>query len=141
LPAIDWRLAQWRPRELSQRHPYPASIGKRRSGWRQEASVELRMYPLRRLLMKSLLSLTAIAIVLSGPALAAGKCSTSPKSRWQPQSNLEAQLASEGFKVRQVKVENGCYEVYATNKDGKRENIAFNAETLERLDNAEAGEN
>ena len=87
--------------------------------------------------MKALYLLTATVIVLSGPALAAGKCSASPKAKWQ----LEAQLASEGLKVRQVKVENGCYEVYATDKDGKRMNIAFNAETLEKLDNAEAGEN
>jgi hypothetical protein len=91
--------------------------------------------------MKTMFLLTAVAIALSSPALAAGKCSTSPRAAWQPQAKLEAQLASEGFKVRQVKVESGCYEVYATNKDGKRENIAFNAETLERLDNAEAGEN
>ena len=35
----------------------------------------------------------------------------------------------------------GCYEVYATNKGGNRANMAFNAETLEKLDNAEAGEN
>jgi hypothetical protein len=92
--------------------------------------------------MKTTSLLTAVAIaLLSSPALAAGKCSTSPRAAWQPQAKLEAQLASEGFKVLQVKVESGCYEVYATNKDGKRENIAFNAETLERLDNAEAGEN
>jgi hypothetical protein len=91
--------------------------------------------------MKALYLLTATVIVLSGPALAAGKCSASPNAKWQAQSKLEAQLASEGLKVRQVKVENGCYEVYATDKDGKRMNIAFNAETLEKLDNAEAGEN
>ena len=40
-----------------------------------------------------------------------------------------------------IKVEGGCYEVYATDKAGKRANMAFNAETLEKLDNAEAGEN
>ena len=50
-------------------------------------------------------------------------------------------LQADGYKVRQIKVEGGCYEVYATDKDGKRANMAFNAETLEKLDNAEAGEN
>ena len=50
-------------------------------------------------------------------------------------------MKSEGFKVKQIKVENGCYEVYATAADGKRANMAFNAETLEKLENAEAGEN
>lgn len=92
--------------------------------------------------MKRMILLTAVLIAASiSPALAAGKCSTSPKSKWQPQAKLEAQLQSEGLKVRRIKVENGCYEVYATDKSGKRSNMAFNAETLEKLDNAEAGEN
>lgn len=91
--------------------------------------------------MKRMVLLTAVLIATTGPALAAGKCSTSPKSKWQPQSKLEAQLQSEGLKVRRIKVENGCYEVYATDKSGKRSNMAFNAETLGKLDNAEAGEN
>ena len=91
--------------------------------------------------MKRFALVSAIVIATTSPALAAGKCSTAPKSMWQPQSKLETQLQSAGFKVRQVKVENGCYEVYATDKSGKRANMAFNAETLEKLDNAEAGEN
>jgi hypothetical protein len=91
--------------------------------------------------MKLFSALTVIAIASASPALAEGKCATGPKSKWLPKSALETQLQADGYKVRQVKVENGCYEVYATNKDCKRENIAFNAETLERLDNAEAGEN
>ena len=91
--------------------------------------------------MKRMVLLAALAITAAGPAFAAGKCATSPKSKWQPQSKLETQLKSEGLKVRQIKVENGCYEVYATDKSGKRANMAFNAETLKKLDNAEAGEN
>lgn len=90
--------------------------------------------------MKRMVLLTALLVAATGPALAAGKCSTSPKSKWQPQSKLETQLQSEGMKVRRIKVENGCYEVYATDKSGKRANMAFNAETLQKLDNAEAGE-
>ena len=91
--------------------------------------------------MKFAYLLTALAVALTSPALAAGKCATSPKAKWQPKSALEEQLKSEGFKVKQIKVENGCYEVYATAADGKRANMAFNAETLEKLENAEAGEN
>jgi hypothetical protein len=90
--------------------------------------------------MKHTSLLIAAVVFTSSPALASGKCSTAPQSKWQPQPKLEAQLLSDGFKVRQIKVERGCYEVYATDKDGKRINMAFNAETLEKLDNAEAGE-
>ncbi len=91
--------------------------------------------------MKVLSALVVLAIATTGPALAAGNCSTAPKSKWQPRSVLEAQLQSDGYKVRQIKVEGGCYEVYATDKEGKHANMAYNAETLEKLDNAEAGEN
>ena len=85
--------------------------------------------------------LAAMAFAVASPAFATGTCSTAPKASWQPQSNLESQLKSEGLTVRQIKVENGCYEVYATDNAGKRLNLAYNAETLEKLENAEAGEN
>ncbi len=91
--------------------------------------------------MKLFFALTALSVVVAGPALAEGKCSSAPKSKWQPRSTLESQLQTDGYKVRQIKIEGGCYEVYATDKDGKRANMAFNAETLEKLQNAEAGEN
>ena len=92
--------------------------------------------------MKRAFLLTAAALVVASPAFAAGgTCSKAPKSAWQPQSKLESMLKAEGLTVRQIKVENGCYEVYATDKAGKRLNIAYNAETLQKLDNAEAGEN
>ncbi len=91
--------------------------------------------------MKSLLALAALAVAFASPALADGKCSNAPKSLWQAKTALESQLQADGYKVRQIKTEGGCYEVYATDKDGKRANMAFNAETLQKLDNAEAGEN
>jgi hypothetical protein len=85
--------------------------------------------------------LAAMAVAVASPAFAAGSCSTAPQSSWQPQSSLESQLKSEGLTVRQIKVESGCYEVYATDQSGKRVNLAYNAETLQKLNNAEAGEN
>jgi len=91
--------------------------------------------------MKVLSAFAVLAIVAAGPAFAAGTCSSAPKSKWQSKSALESQLQTDGYKVRQIKTEGGCYEVYATDKDGKRANMAFNAETLEKLENAEAGEN
>ena len=91
--------------------------------------------------VKTLFVLVALGSLVAGPALPAGKCAPTPKAQWQPKSVLESKLTADGYKVRQVKVEGGCYEVYATDKDGKRANMAFNAQTLERLDNAEAGEN
>ena len=90
--------------------------------------------------MKLFSALTVIAIAAAGPAFAEGKCATAPKSKWQPKSALETQLRSDGYTVRQIKIEGGCYEVYPSDKDGKRANMAYNAETLEKLSNVEAGE-
>ena len=92
--------------------------------------------------MKVCLALVAtIALVAASPALANGKCSFAPKSKWQPKEALQRQLESDGYNVRQIKIEGGCYEVYAVDREGKRANMAYNAETLEKLDNPEAGEN
>ena len=69
-----------------------------------------------------------------------GRLLHAPKSKWQPKSALESQLQASGYKVRQIKTEGGCYEVYATDKGGNRANMAFNARRSSE-GNAEAGEN
>lgn len=92
--------------------------------------------------MKHILTIASVLTILaSGPALAAGgACSSAPKSAWKPQSTLTAKLETQGLKVRQIKEEGGCYEVYAVDSKGKRVNVAYNAETLKKAPNAEAGE-
>jgi hypothetical protein len=82
----------------------------------------------------------AFVVLMAGPALAAGGCSTAPAAKFQPKASLETKLKAEGLTVRRIKVENGCYEVYAVDKSGKRVNAAYNAETFKKLANAEAGE-
>lgn len=91
--------------------------------------------------MKLIATVSVLTVVLSTGAHAATECSTSPAAKFQPQANLEAQLKKDGLNVRRVKVEKGCYEVYAIDKNGKKVNEAFNAETLAKVDNPEAGEN
>lgn len=85
--------------------------------------------------------LTALALLISGPAMADATCSTAPAAKFKPKSALEAQLTAEGLTVRRIKLENGCYEVYAVDKSNKKVNTAYNAETLEKVTNPEAGEN
>jgi hypothetical protein len=87
------------------------------------------------------LALTALFILMAAPAFAATTCSTSPAAKFKPQATLETQLKADGLTVRQIKVEKGCYEVYAVDKAGTKVNAAYNAETLEKVANAEAGEN
>ncbi len=88
-----------------------------------------------------LITAVSFALIVASPAFANGKCASAAKSKWQPKGALEQQLKDQGYVVRRIKVEGGCYEVYAFDKEGKRANMAYNAETLEKLDNPEAGEN
>lgn len=92
--------------------------------------------------MKHIVTALSILTMLSvaGPAFAAGSaCSSAPKSAWKSQATLKANLKKEGLKVRRIKEEGGCYEVYAV-RNGKRINVAYNAQTLKKVSNAEAGE-
>ena len=88
-----------------------------------------------------LIAAASFALILASPVFAHGKCTSAAKSKWQPKEALEQQLKDQGYLVRRIKIEGGCYEVYAFDKEGKQANMAYNAETLEKLDNAEAGEN
>lgn len=88
-------------------------------------------------------SLIAIALIATAaPAFAAtATCSTADATKFAPQSKLQDLLKTKGLTVKQIKTEKGCYEVYAVDKSGKKVNTAYNAETLQQVANAEAGEN
>ncbi|MCG2592593.1 PepSY domain-containing protein [Ramlibacter sp. XY19] len=82
--------------------------------------------------MKSLLTAIA-ALTLGASAFAHGefKCDV-PKAEWKPQMELKAKLETDGWKkVRQVKVENGCYEVYGFDEKNERAEKFYNPKTFE----------
>lgn len=95
------------------------------------------------------LPLTILAALLAAPVLAgtttttpaAATCSKADASKFSPLDAFKAKLTATGLTVKKVKTENGCYEVYAVDAQGKKVNAAYNAETLEPVANAEAGEN
>jgi hypothetical protein len=68
------------------------------------------------------------------------KCEPIPQAEWKPQMELQKKLAGEGWKVRQVKTWNGCYEVYGVDDKGARSEAFFNPKTFERVDTEEAAE-
>ena len=70
------------------------------------------------------LSVTAFATGLA-------TCDSGPKETWQPQEKLEQLLKDKGWQVRRIKVDGGCYEVYALNEKGERVEAYFHPKTLE----------
>ena len=83
--------------------------------------------------MRQLLNILAAGLVLgSGAAHATGlaTCDSGPKQGWQPQAKLEEALKSQGWTVRKVKVDGGCYEVYALDDKGQKVEAYFHPVTL-----------
>jgi hypothetical protein len=92
--------------------------------------------------MNRIIATIAFASLMTSSAFAVeSACSTADKAKFKPQAALTAMLAKDGVTVKKIKTEKGCYEVYAVGKDGKKMNEAFNAETLVKVANPEAGEN
>ena len=86
---------------------------------------------LKRLRTASVLAVGLLALG-SGSILAAEKCSV-PQTEWQPQEVLKERLEKDGWSIRNIKIDKGCYEVYGLDKAGNRMETYFNPKTLEPL--------
>jgi hypothetical protein len=75
------------------------------------------------------------ALSLSGTVFATGlaTCDSGPQETWQPQAKLEELLKSKGWEIRRIKVDGGCYEVYALDEKGQKVEAYFHPKTLERV--------
>ena len=80
-------------------------------------------------------SIAAAAALVAMQASATGlaTCDSGPQETWQPQAKLEKQLTDKGWQVRRIKVDGGCYEVYAINEKGEKVEVYFHPKTLEAV--------
>ena len=75
-----------------------------------------------------------VSAAFTAPALAhEERCEAIPKAEWKPKAELEKKLTDGGWKVKRVKVENGCYEVYGFDEKGAKVEVFFHPKTLERV--------
>jgi hypothetical protein len=81
---------------------------------------------------RSLVTLALLGATLSTSAFATGlaTCDSGAQESWQPQAKLEHQLKEKGWQVRRIKIDGGCYEVYALNEKGERVEAYFHPKTL-----------
>ena len=78
-------------------------------------------------------STIAIALLVSGSLVGAtglATCDSGKPETWQPQEKLEAMLKERGWQIRRIKIDGGCYEVYAVNEKGERVEAYFHPQTL-----------
>lgn len=70
-------------------------------------------------------SLFVAAASLSAAAMAAPECTTAPPEQWMSQDQMKQQVIDQGYAIKVFKVSGNCYEVYGTDKDGKKVEIYF----------------
>ena len=77
--------------------------------------------------------IVATAVIVSfTPAGATGltTCDSGAESSWKSQGALKKQLTDKGWKVRRIKTDGGCYEVYAIDDKGDRVESYFHPVTF-----------
>ena len=58
-------------------------------------------------------------------------CTSAPRSDWRSVDDVRAAAEALGYKdIRRVKVDDGCYEAYASDKDGRRVEVYFDPVSL-----------
>lgn len=74
--------------------------------------------------MSKLLISTAAVLMLAAPAFASGsKCDSPAQDQWMSKADLTAVFVEKGYDVKNIKIEDGCYEVYALDAKGAKVEI------------------
>ena len=79
--------------------------------------------------MKPFTLVSALCLAAAAPmtAWAGANCKVNPKADWMSEADAKAQ----GYKIAKFKIDGNCYEIYGTNKDGKKVEIYFDTKSLE----------
>lgn len=77
----------------------------------------------------TLVFLGITAILSTGNVIADDLC-TVPEANRQPIESLQSKLESEGWEIKKLKVDDGCYEAYAINAEGQKVEAYFDPQTF-----------
>lgn len=83
--------------------------------------------------MRSIILTLCLASSLGSAAFASDKCNV-PLADRQPPAALKTKLEADGWQVRSIKTEDGCYEAYAINAEGKKVEAYFDPRTFESVE-------
>lgn len=72
-------------------------------------------------------------IVFSNPVLADEQCEA-PIAQWQSREVLKAKLEQQGWLVKRIRIDDGCYEVRAMDEQGRRVKATFAPASLTLLE-------
>lgn len=72
-------------------------------------------------------ALSSVSPVLAGPHCHA------PMAEWQSREALQAKVSTLGWTIQRIKIDDGCYKVYALDTNGQRIKAKFDPATLEQM--------
>lgn len=78
---------------------------------------------------KTLAILTLAWALAAGPALADDDCFVL-MADWQPREAVERLAAEQGWVVRRIKIDDGCYEIDGRNAEGRQIEVKLHPQTL-----------
>ena len=85
----------------------------------------------RSLAIPALLAATLLAgLVQGGTAWADDDCAA-PMSDWQPRAAVADLAAAQGWQVRRIRVDDGCYQILGRDPDGRPIEVTLDPATLE----------
>lgn len=61
------------------------------------------------------------------------RCGNVQLDKWMSEAQMRERATGMGIEVREVEIDDGCYEVSGRNKDGRRIEVKFNPETGEQV--------
>lgn len=80
-----------------------------------------------------LIAAVLFSVIAPAAALASPDCPNVPRDQWMSDAAITEKAKGLGYDVRSIKVEDGCMEAYAMDKNGKRVEVYFHPGTGEIL--------
>ena len=77
--------------------------------------------------------LTFLAVLPAGAAFADDDC-FAPMTDWQPREAVAQLALNNGWAVRRIKVDDGCYEIVGSDADGSPIEVTVHPATLEVME-------
>ena len=66
-------------------------------------------------------------------------CTGASQGSFRPEADLRAVLDRLGYQINRIKTEDACYEVYATDRTGKRYEVKFRGNDLKMVSRYQVG--
>lgn len=75
----------------------------------------------------------ALALVAATAAQAEESCNQ-PVGNWKSRDAVHAMASERGWTLKRIKIDDGCYEVYGTDQDGRRFEAKIDPVTLDVIE-------